>query len=214
VIDGWTNIAARAKAKVKAYHHNDLPGALIREALKALSKTGEADFTLRSLARRIGVSHAAPYAHFPTKTALLAAIASAGFEAAHARLRAASAAAAAGGPRGQLVAASRAAVQWGLENPALYRLMFGAELGADSYSYPKLKAASHAAYETLLAHVRALRPGDDGKGAWAAWPMVHGLTMLLLDNRIGHGGSIEDESAIRSVLEIVVAGIEARPAGN
>lgn len=202
-------MASRANAKAKAYHHNDLPAALIREALKTLSKTGDADFTLRSLARRIGVSHAAPYAHFPTKAALLAAIASAGFEAANARVRSASNDAAALGPRQQLLAGGRAAVHFGLENPALYRLMFGAELGAESYSYPGLKAAGQAAFETLLSQVRALRPQDDGTGALAAWAIVHGLTLLLLDNRIQHGAFVDNDKTIERVLAVVVAGIEA-----
>ena len=203
-------MAARAGAKAKTYHHHDLPSALIREALKTLSKTGNPDFTLRSLARRIGVSHAAPYAHFPTKAALLAAIASAGFEAANARIQSAWNEAAARGPREQLRAAGRAGVHFGLENPALYRLMFGAELGAESYSYPNLRAAGNAAFDTLLSNVRALRPKDDGTGALAAWSMVHGLTLLLLDNRIQHGRFVDNEKTIESVLAVVVAGIETR----
>ncbi len=181
----------------------------MREALATLSKTGEADFTLRSLARRIGVSHAAPYAHFPTKAALLAEIAAVGFEALNARVVAASNEAAALGPRARFLAAGRAGVRFGLANPGLYRLMFGAELGAESFTYPKFKQAGQAAFETLVAHVRALRPHDDGAAATAAWSMLHGLTTLLLDDRIHRGGTADRGEAIEKALAVLVAGIEA-----
>ena len=80
-------------------------------------------FSLRELARRAGVSHNAPYNHFPEKRDLLAAIAAEGFE----RLRNGMLVATADIPEpdAALVESGRAYVRLGLENPALYRLMFG-----------------------------------------------------------------------------------------
>ncbi len=58
-----------------AYHHGNLREALIERAIDAIEKNGVAAVSLRALARDIGVSHAAPTRHFPTRSALLAAIA-------------------------------------------------------------------------------------------------------------------------------------------
>src|SRR5579859_7462110 len=62
----------------QAYHHGDLRNALVDEGLKLLEQSGNSEFTLRDLARRVGVSPAAPYSHFEDKRALLAAVAAAG----------------------------------------------------------------------------------------------------------------------------------------
>src|ERR1035438_4651292 len=70
----------RAASKPRgSYHHRDLRSALLTTALDALEREGM-DFTLRELARRIGVSHAAPYAHYADKAELLADVARIGFE--------------------------------------------------------------------------------------------------------------------------------------
>src|SRR5690242_11486913 len=77
----------RKPGKPKAYHHGDLKPALIAAALRALQKDGA--ISLRHLAKELGVSHAAAYAHFPNKEAVLAAIAEEGFNMLGAELRAA-----------------------------------------------------------------------------------------------------------------------------
>ena len=113
-------------AKAHAYHHGDLRRALIDTALKLVTEKQDWTFSLREVARRAGVSHRAPYNHFPEKLDLLAAVAAVGFE----RLRTGMLRAMAGteGSEALLVAGCRAYVHLGLENPALYRLMFGAAL--------------------------------------------------------------------------------------
>ena len=64
----------------QAYHHKDLRNALIDEALAILAQSGPNAITLRELARRLGVTHTAPYAHFADKKTLLEAVADEGFE--------------------------------------------------------------------------------------------------------------------------------------
>ncbi len=64
-----------ARRKKRAYHHRDLRNALIAAALEALPDVGAAGLSLRDIARRAGVSPAAPYHHFADKDALLAVIA-------------------------------------------------------------------------------------------------------------------------------------------
>src|ERR671933_271680 len=62
------------------YHHGDLRRALIDTALAMVTEEGAWNFTLREVARRAGVSHAAPYNHFEDKLALLAEVAALGFQ--------------------------------------------------------------------------------------------------------------------------------------
>src|SRR5512136_340809 len=69
----------------KTYHHGDLKNALIKAGADILSKEGVSALSLRKAAQLAGVSHAAPYAHFADKQALIAAIASAGHRRINAR---------------------------------------------------------------------------------------------------------------------------------
>ncbi|MFL5304648.1 MAG: TetR/AcrR family transcriptional regulator [Polyangia bacterium] len=64
-----------ARRKKQAYHHRDLRKALVAAALDALPEVGAAGLSLRDIARRAGVSPAAPYHHFQDKDALLAVVA-------------------------------------------------------------------------------------------------------------------------------------------
>src|ERR1700684_1459737 len=69
-----------ATAEPRPYHHGDLRRALIDAALALVTEEQDWAFSLREVARRAGVSHNAPYNHFPEKRDLLGAVAAAGFE--------------------------------------------------------------------------------------------------------------------------------------
>eukprot|EP01032_Pedospumella_encystans_P018639 gene18640-21211_t len=98
---------------------------------EVLAERGMAALSLREVARRLGVSHNAPFKHFASREALLAAIAEEGFTESAARLQAAISddAGAAG-----IVERGVAYVTFALERPAVFRLMFGGEL--DPVAYP------------------------------------------------------------------------------
>src|SRR5215472_2461685 len=102
----------------QAYHHGDLRNALVDEGLKLLEQSGDSQFTLRDLARRVGVSPAAPYSHFEDKRALLAAVAAAGAD----KLTAAMQDAIRGktDPTEEFLAIGSAYVQFSLDHPSLY----------------------------------------------------------------------------------------------
>src|SRR5665213_3920305 len=70
----------KAAPKSKAYHHGDLRKALRDAALAILEEDGLAELSLRAVARRAGVSHAAPYRHFPNHEALLVELSIEGFD--------------------------------------------------------------------------------------------------------------------------------------
>src|ERR1043165_3696469 len=61
------------------YHHGDLRNALLDAARTILEEESLAELSLRAVARKAGVSHAAPYRHFPNHEALLAELATEGF---------------------------------------------------------------------------------------------------------------------------------------
>jgi len=200
------------------YHHGDLRRALIDTALAMVTEEGAWNFTLREVARRAGVSHAAPYNHFEDKSALLAEVAVLGFES----LRQTMETAARGQPRSarQAFAAIGAAyVRFGVEHPAHYRLMFGAEL-AEKARNSTLQAASDATFAVLTGVLeRGQASGQVRRGAvrdqaLAAWSLVHGLTTLLIDQRVSFlGVSIDDaERHARQAGMALFEGLRARTA--
>ncbi len=168
----------------RRYHHGDLRRALIDTALGAMREERNWQFTLREIARRAGVSHAAPYKHFPDKGALLTALAMIGFDQLRAALMQAQSDVG-GKPREALLPMARAYVDFGIDNPALYRLMFGAESG-DSCDI-HLSANAISVFETVMDvlgrgqsdGVFRRRPVRDQ--ATACWSLLHGMTMLAID---------------------------------
>ena len=65
--------------KAKAYHHGDLPQAMLAEAVRTIQRHGIDELTLRGVGERLGVSRTALYRHFANKDALLQAVATEGF---------------------------------------------------------------------------------------------------------------------------------------
>src|SRR6185295_8903280 len=105
-----------SKAAKRSYHHGDLREAVLRTAGQMLEKQGVEALTLRQLAGRIGVSHNAPYRHFPDRESLLAALAAEGYAMLGAAQREA---AAKQGLRGM----GEAYVRFARQHPQRFRLM-------------------------------------------------------------------------------------------
>lgn len=200
----------------QGYHHGDLRNALVSEGLKLLEQEGHPDFTLRDLARRVGVSAAAPYAHFADKTSLLAAIATAGFS----RLNAALEAAIRNDSNlaEQFLHMGSAYVRFGIEHPALYKLMFTSEdLSARCDEYPELQAAGDAAFGSLTAMLERmqrsefLQAGDPQTSALSVWAQVHGLTSLFITGHVQCAGAAAPQPAevVRSSLITLLRGLRS-----
>jgi AcrR family transcriptional regulator len=182
----------RAAAKLRPYHHGDLRHALIDAALALVTEEQDWTFSLRKVARRAKVSHNAPYNHFPEKQDLLIAVAAVGFE----KLQQRMAASVAGMDAAEraLIACGKAYIECGLENPALYRLMFGPALAKSGDGRPaEARRAGDGAKAVLEGVIlRGARSGafaispddpvDQAKVVFFAWSVVHGLTTLLLDD--------------------------------
>lgn len=167
------------------YHHGDLRAALLEVAVQAIAERGLGGLSLRDCARRLGVSHAAPYRHFPDKDHLLSAIAGQGF----AWLTAAGEAAMEGieDPDARLRAYGVAYVRFAVEHPEHLRVMFAAEIDHAKVT-PEDQGAGDAAFE-LLRRTSAALLGDPPAGeelptALSFWSVAHGFSMLLIDGRI------------------------------
>jgi len=169
----------------QAYHHGDLRSALLDAGLRLLRERSVDDLGLRELARDVGVSPAAIYRHFPDKNALMAALAVEGLERMAAAQRQATQAA--GGGKAGFLASGMAYVRFAVDNPALFRLVFGAVQACDPLDAPIDSVAS--AMRGLRQDIEALAPADmpaDARKTVAlhAWALVHGLAQLVLDGQI------------------------------
>jgi AcrR family transcriptional regulator len=177
----------RCMAAGKPYHHGNLRVALLDASLALVRKDGLHGFTLREVARRAGVSHTAPYRHFRDKDDLLAAIAEDGFKRFTAKIR--EAASKGHNPLGRLQMAGVAYVQFGLDRPEEFQVMFSVELDPDIH--PSARAAADASFESLLALVvdcqRAglLPRNEPHTAARIAWAHVHGITELARRRQFG-----------------------------
>jgi AcrR family transcriptional regulator len=174
-----------------SYHHGALKDALLVAAEAMLEAGGAASVSLRAVARAAGVSHAAPAHHFGDLEGLLAELAAVGFDRFAAHLSARRDAA---GEAGKLRAIGLAYVDFALRWPGMFLLMFrGARPAGER---PRLAAAQAAAFAVLSGETGGDRRQVD---AVAAWAIVHGLAMLLLDGRLPV--EVGREAVVDAVLE-------------
>jgi AcrR family transcriptional regulator len=163
----------------KPYHHGALREALLAAAETELAERGVEGFSLRSVAKRAGVSHAAPAHHFGDVRGLLTALAAEGFR----QFRNAQGrreGEAAPDPRSQMLAAGLGYVDFALTRPALFRLVFSSAV--PDHSDPVLGAAGAEAYDHLSAQVAAVGGGPaDVALIWAA---THGIADLIGSGRM------------------------------
>lgn len=188
--------------------------ALLDEAVRVLAEGDAASLSLRELARRLGVSHAAPYRHFADKDALLAAIAQQGFELLAAEVDQA-AAQHPDEPAHQLSDAGWAYVRFALRRPQHFQLMFGRGPLPEGMDADLLAAGQHAFASLLAVIERGQRTGRIASGeprelAVAAWSQVHGLATLLLDGQLGVADEAECEALVRRCIHIQQAGLIPR----
>ena len=189
------------------YHHGDLKRALTDAALGLVTEKGPKGFTLREVARRAGVSPAAPYRHFSDKAQLVAAVATAGFVQLHESLNAVVAETA--DLMRQALDMGRAYVAWAVDHSDYYQVMFGTEL--DKVNNPDVLIAGERAFGDLLDVIvrcqqdNLLPAGDPRDIAGPTWSLIHGIATLAIGSDLAHVGISEDpaelaERALRKLL--------------
>lgn len=189
------------------YHHGDLRAALVRGALELLEESGSLELSLRAVARRVGVAPSAPYRHYADREALLSAVAAVGY-----RELAESLAAAHPSPStaDDLAAVAVAYVQFALQRPALFRVMFGEPCDRGS---TERVAATEAIAAYVTAIVRNAFPGaEPGALATAVWALVHGLAFLHLDGKLDASNQSTVADRIRAAVHAVLGASAAMSA--
>lgn len=169
------------------YHHGNLREALLDAATDLLVKEGPSKLSLRAAARQAGVSQSAPYRHFSAKEELLAAVGQRGFK----QLK------------DQMVedmtgltdhverlhSGGSTYVNFAIENPHLFRLMFGPLMGSDN-EFENLHLHCQECFAVLMEVVSegqaagVFKPGNGELLAYTAWTMVHGIAHLAIDGQL------------------------------
>ena len=168
------------------YHHGALGPALLTAAEALLERDGIAGLTLRAAARAAGVSHAAPTHHFGDLTGLLSELAAIGYRRFRDHLLGAMASAGRDGPA-RITAMGAAYVEFARAFPNLFLLMFrGDRLYHERPALHQAARDAFAALEEVVADAAEQpRPGLDGlANAMAAWSLVHGFAVLMIDGRL------------------------------
>jgi AcrR family transcriptional regulator len=208
-------------AKKRSYHHPDLRQALLDGAVRLIKEEGMREFSLRKLAKAVGVSHAAPYRHFENKEAILATLMLEG----HKRLRMTLLDARARCPGkaiDKLLAQGRAYLEFARKNPEYLSVMFskegmaaamcaGEKLGAHQEDYD-----SFGVVETTVSECQTEESMDPRANTGAlslhAWAEVHGLALLRNEGLIAGMSEIrggKESTTIDAIFAVMRARFKA-----
>ena len=186
----------------KKYHHGDLKNALIQAGVRILAKEGVGGLSLRKVAKKAGVSHSAPYAHFPDKQSLIAAISTEGFKQLYTELDTA-VSPYSNNPRRQLKEGAWAYVQFAMNNTDTFNIMFSDVLEKEK-EYPAFVENSRKTFERVVDVVRAcqeagiLRSAPAELMAVSVWGQLHGIISLILEGQVSH--VILDQYSVREIV--------------
>ncbi|HWH84709.1 MAG TPA: TetR/AcrR family transcriptional regulator [Burkholderiaceae bacterium] len=200
------------RPETRSYHHGNLREALVRRGVEILETQGLAPLSLRQAARDVGVSQTAPLHHFDGKSGYLAAIAAEGFRLLFERrvvaLRGQTR------PGDRLLAVMLAHLQFAVEHPALFQVMYGPEI-PNKALFPELAQAASRSYGIVEACVgdylshRNAPLARIRSATLAAWTACHGLATVMCDRQNAWGLLRKDPTTIgRDVFAIFIAGLD------
>lgn len=204
-----------AGGRGRPYHHGDLRTALVEAAARMAADTGPASVTLREVARRAGVSEAAPYHHFTDKAALLAAVAEEGFRLFDAH-QAEALTRAPADPVAQLADLGVSYLRFAVAYPHYFQVMFRPSLVTCSRS-PEFDTLAARSFERLMTATTAARrasgqtDADPYPAALAMWAMPHGLAGLYLEQS---SGPRMTPALLESIVRAASRALAAAPLGD
>ena len=199
----------------KPYHHGDLHREILCAARDLLEENNIASLSLRAVAKKVGVSHTAPYRHFKDKESLLAGIAGEGFKEMTTQLTEA-VNLHPGDPSAQLQAAGHRYVKLVAENPQCVQLMFGGILPCDD-TYPETRESGDMAFDALKMIIKegqalgVFKKGDVELMALTTWSGIHGLSLLLISGSIDETAStpVDVRSLTTAITTLMLEGLNA-----
>ncbi len=182
--------------KTGKFHHGNLEESLIMRGIEMIADLGHTNFSLREVSQSLGVSHAAAYRHFKSKSELIAKIAMRGFAILTQQLENI------GNQYSSHLNSYKTMmdlgsqyIDFGTQNPGLYRALFIKEI-VNGIDVKELDEASLASWQPLIKaikqgqHDRKILPNynayDIGSMLWAA---LHGYVMLCLEMDIGRNST-------------------------
>lgn len=209
--------AARA-ATPKPYHHGDLRRVLIDAALQLVGEGGPDAVSVREAARRAGVSPGAPFRHFPSRDALMQAVAEEAQRRFRAEIEVALSEAVAGDPLARFRSLGLAYVRWAMRNPTHFEILSSrrffdrdtaAGVSADNAELIELT-------ERTLAEAFAkgqLRPGNLKAVQIAGRALVYGFARMNIDGHFPRWGVVgpEAERTAEAIIDLFIEGIARRP---
>lgn len=177
------------------YHHGDLRRTIVAAAVEAIGESGIDGWSLRELARRAGVSHAAPAHHFGDKSGVLTALAAEGFTMLAEALEAA---------EPDFLAAGLAYVDFAIKHPVHFAVMF--QPGVYRAEDEAVRHAETRAGDVLRngAHAVASTASSSEHKVLAAWSIVHGFASLWITGAFGMAPDTDPVDAARPVLRTLL----------
>jgi AcrR family transcriptional regulator len=205
-------------AAPKPYHHGDLRRILIDAALQLVGESGAEWLSVREAARRAGVSPGAPFRHFPSRDALMQAVAEEAQRRFRAEIEAALAAAPAGDPLGRFRCLGLAYLRWAMRNPAHFEIISSGRL----FDHDSAAGLSRDNAELIdmtgrmLADALAqgqLRPLDLKQVRLAARALVYGFARMNIDGHFPRWGvaDADAEATAEAIIDLFIEGIAAGP---
>jgi AcrR family transcriptional regulator len=187
----------------------DFRERLCDAAARLFASRGREGFTMRDLARELGVSPMTPYRYFKDKDAILAAVRARAFDKFAQALEAAFAQP--GDARARARASRDAYIGFALGDPVAYKLMF--DVSQQDGDHPELAAAAKRARASLTRHIHplvdaGLLAGDPELLGRIFWAMLHGAVMLQLAGKL----ECDLRLLVGKALRALAAGL--RPAGE
>ncbi|MDB4352124.1 TetR/AcrR family transcriptional regulator [Porticoccaceae bacterium] len=180
-----------------SYHHGDLRQTLLRSAKQLIAEAGIENLSLRRLAERAGVSRTAPYHHFSDKNDLLCAIAAEGFRRRH-QTAAAEFDNKAKSMLEKFHVYMNSYVQFAVDNPEEYELMFGRSIWKQQNSTEELRAVAYPCFQHQVDMIRCWQncgviSGDNAlRSAQVIWGALHGIAKLFIDGIYTDTAKIEE----------------------
>ena len=201
----------------KPYHHGDLRRVLIDAALRLVGEGGADAVSVREAARRAGVSPGAPFRHFPSRDALMNAVAEEAQSRFRAEIEAALAEAPAGDPLGRFRCLGLAYMRWAMKNPTHFEIISSRRF----FDHDKSAGVSQDNAELIeltertLAEAFALgqlRSPDLKRVQIAGRALVYGFARMNIDGHFPRWGvdGAEAERTAEAIIDLFIEGIAKR----